>query len=131
MFTFAVDWDDTCVDNRWPEMGDWLPGAILGLQQLDELGTIVIYTCRVSPVSPDPANVWRDPLDVAAEVAAIKRMLRKRGLGHVEVWTKPWKPSALVYIDDRGFRFTGDWGEAVDFVRDLLGVAVGGVVTSE
>lgn len=119
MFTFAVDWDGTCVENAYPDMGDWLPGAIEGLQQLDELGTVVIHTCRVAPASFGTEE-WRDPLDVAAEIAAIKRMLRKRDLGHVEVWTKPWKPPAFVYIDDKGVHFDGDWGAIIDTVLSRL-----------
>jgi hypothetical protein len=116
----AVDWDGTCVENAYPEMGDWLPGAIVGLQQLDELGRIVIHTCRVAPTEADNLT-WRDPLDAAAEIAAIRRMLRKRGLEHVEIWTKPWKPSALCYIDDKGVPpFDGDWGAAVDLVTERL-----------
>lgn len=118
-FLFAVDWDGTCVENRYPEMGDWLPGAVEGLHQLVELGKVVIHSCRVAPAEADN-ETWRDPLEAAAEIAAIRRMLRKRGLDQIEVWTKPWKPSALCYIDDKGFHFDGDWGAAVDFAQSQL-----------
>lgn len=120
MHTFAVDWDSTCVENRWPNMGDWLPGAVEGLHQLSAMGNVVIFSCRVAPWELSDWSKPRDIVDVAAEVAAIRRMLRKRDLEHIEVWTRNFKPPALVYVDDKGFRFTGDWGAVVDFVTEQI-----------
>ncbi len=48
-------------------------------------------------------------------VAAIGSYLRKHDIRAEVVKTKP--PSAL-YVDDRGFRFRGDWAPLLRFVRD-------------
>jgi hypothetical protein len=117
--TFAVDWDGTCVENAWPEMGRWLPGAVEVLRELDSLGTVVIHSCRVAPAEID-GKTWRDPEAVRMEVAGIKSMLAEEGLGHIEVWQRPWKPSALVYIDDKAVNFYGNWQHVLDVVEARL-----------
>lgn len=124
LYAFAVDWDGTCVTNAWPEMGEWIDGAVDALRRLSELGTVIIHTCRVAPVDlhtqGDRAIAWRSELAVSEEIKEIKKKLRRRGLDHIEVWTRPYKPPALVYIDDRGVRFEGNWDETLDFVEALV-----------
>lgn len=118
----AVDWDGTCVEGVWPDEGRWLPGAKKALRALDELGyQIVIYSCRVAPWAfPSAAtpseDVPRDPTETAREIAYIERMLEEAGLEHVEVWTRDYKPPAILYVDDRAYHFDGDWKKAVKAV---------------
>jgi hypothetical protein len=123
MYAFAVDWDGVCVENAWPEMGDWIPGATEGLRRLTELGTVIIHTCRVAPVDVhvqgDRNIVVRDEALVAGEILAIKKKLKRRGLEDIEVWTRNYKPPAAVYIDDRGWRFE-NWHDTMDFVHGLV-----------
>ena len=100
------------------------------LYRLAELGTVVIHSCRVAPFEfhePGREIVWRDEGATAQEILAIRDILDSVGLGQIEVWTRPYKPPALVYIDDRGYRFDGDWGKAVEFVEGLaeLGLTQG------
>lgn len=113
-------------------MGEWLPGAVEALRRMQDLGTVVIHTCRVSPVDLHVQGsreiVWRDELVVAEDVRAIRKKLRRRGLGDIEVWTRPYKPPALVYIDDKGLRFEGDWSNTMRAVEDIA--AVGKVVSA-
>jgi hypothetical protein len=133
MYAFAVDWDGVCVENAWPEMGEWLPGATEGLRHLSTLGTVIIHTCRVAPVyvhaQGDRNIVIRDEALVASEILAIKKKLKRRGLDGIEVWTRNYKPPAAVYIDDRGWRFE-NWPDTLDFV-DLLVKAKPSVLTGE
>jgi hypothetical protein len=35
------------------------------------------------------------------------------------------KPMAVLYVDDRGFRFTGDFGDVLDFIKDNPGLPSG------
>jgi len=43
----AVDFDGTCVENRWPELGADVPGAVETLQQWSDDGVkIILWTCR-------------------------------------------------------------------------------------
>jgi hypothetical protein len=111
-YTFAVDWDGTLVEGLWPEMGDWLPGAIAALHKLDTMGTVVIHTCRVAPFEIDN-KTWRDSKVTSEAVREVHAMLEAEGLGHIEVWVRPYKPPALVYIDDRAIRFTGNWNRVL------------------
>jgi len=48
---------------------------------------------------------------------AIEQYLVKYGIIVDEVTGK--KPKARLYIDDRGFRFTGNWAEIIDMLADL------------
>ena len=121
-YTIAVDWDATCVEGVWPDMGDWLPGAVEALHELDKIGEVVIWSCRVAPFEfhePGRNVTWRDEIVTAQEIAAVKNMLDAVNLEHIEVWTRPYKPPALVYIDDKAVRFEGDWPATVEFVQDI------------
>lgn len=118
----AVDWDGTCVPSAWPEQPtQWLPGAKKALRALQELGyEIVIYSCRVAPFAfPSASNpqddVVRDCDETDREVEYIQRMLLDAGI-EAEVWTRPYKPPAVLYIDDRAHHFDGDWKKAVKAV---------------
>jgi adenylylsulfate kinase len=45
----------------------------------------------------------------------IESWLHEHGFPFIEVHSR--KPKALVYIDDRGFRFTGNWDAAFEAIR--------------
>lgn len=105
--TFAVDWDGTCVTDSWPAMGEWNHGAIEALHAMTELGHVVIHTCRIAPMEVYNQSIPRDPALVQQEINGIRAMLDAQGLHTVEVWTKPYKPPAVEYIDNRARRYAG------------------------
>jgi hypothetical protein len=116
----AIDWDGTLVENVWPAMGDWLPGAVAALHQLVNDGhKIKIHTCRIGPFDVDEITLLPKPRQ-QKEINDIKAMLRKEGLHHkVKVWVKRGKPGADVYIDDRGLRFEGNWTTTLAQVNNI------------
>jgi hypothetical protein len=116
----VVDWDGVLVEEKWPEMGDWLPGAVEGLKELDKLGEVVIHTCRVANVEPGEEDVERPAYLVAMEWRKLQKKLEEVGLGHLEVWRRPYKPPALIYIDDRAHWFNTDkpeWDYVIEDVK--------------
>lgn len=115
MKVYAVDWDGCVAVEAWPGLGEWLPGATEALLRLCEKGTVLIHTCRVAPVEPDGVT-WRDPDHVGREIRAIRKKLNLAGLHQVQIWTKPWKPRANYYVDDRALKFDGDWAAILEEV---------------
>jgi hypothetical protein len=111
----AIDWDGTCVEEVWPEHGDWLPGAVKALQTLHKHYEIVIFTLRVAPVYQD--EVTPHP-NVEEQALAIQQKLASIGLHGIEVWRRNYKPPCIHFIDDRGIRFSGNWRP---IVRELTG----------
>lgn len=78
---------------------DPVPGIHKTLKELSGDYDIVIQTARISDSYPD---------DIAAQLAAMKKWLKKHNLWRFITTIKP-KPIGLVYIDDRGYRFEGEW----------------------
>lgn len=111
----AIDFDSTLVSESWPEVGEWLPGAVKALKTLAKHYEIVIHTLRVAPVLQDEVTPHKG---VADQVAAITAMLEGIGLHGVEVWQRPYKPPACAYVDDRAVEFKGNWSP---IVRRLTG----------
>jgi hypothetical protein len=114
---FVVDWDGTCVEEVWPGMGDWLPGAIEALREMSAIGKTVIYSLRCNRYEMDDAT--RRPAGAPEhEEAAIRQMLDAEGLHDIEVYPHDHgKPPGRFYVDDRAVRFTGDWREVMEVIR--------------
>ena len=114
---FVVDWDGTCVEEVWPGMGDWLPGAVESLREMRAIGKTVIYSLRchlyeMDDVTPRPAE------DVEEHVQLIRQKLDAAGLNDIEVYPPDrGKPPGKFYVDDRAVRFTGDWREVMEVIR--------------
>ena len=113
---FAVDWDGTCVDEVWPGMGDWLPGAVDALRTLSSYGKTVIFSLRCHLYEMDDETP-RPRGASGLEMAAIRTMLTEAGLHDIDVYPpNRGKPPALFYVDDRGLRFEGDWQPIIEFI---------------
>lgn len=91
----AVDFDGTCVDHRYPAVGEDVPGAVEKLQALVKNGhKIILYTMRSGKELND-ARLWFQKNDI-----------KLYGIGFdpgQHKWTKSNKCHADVCIDDRGY----------------------------
>lgn len=109
-FTVAVDFDGVIVNKGvWEgeldkvKFGELVPGVKEALRELKSWGVkIIIYTCRT-------------------DIEDVKKFLDLHGIVYDEVnynFDFPWSPKVLadVYIDDRAFRFEGDWKAVLDFI---------------
>ena len=99
--TVAIDWDDTLVGyKKYEPVGDWLPGAVDALRELRRRRlTIVIHSCR--------ANYDEGRAEILAKLAEIGMHESSR------LRIAEGKPLAVLYIDDRGHQFDGDWSKAL------------------
>lgn len=94
-YRICLDFDGVLHDcTRWRETehtNDPVPGALAFVQELvAEFYEVVVLTARPAPV----VTAW----------------LERYGFPTLDVTDR--KPAALIYIDDKGFRFTGDWAAA-------------------
>jgi len=118
---YVVDWDGTCVEECWPEQGDWLPGAVEALRQMADDGPVVIYSLRCHLYEMDDCTP-RSRDAVAESVRGIRKKLDAAGLHDVRVYPPDrGKPPGKYYIDDRAVEYNGDWTEvlAVVAVREM------------
>lgn len=118
--TIVVDFDGTLVENKWPGIGNWMPGAIKAMLDLHHAGyKIILFSARLSSSDPFTGND-RPPGEVMTEVQKVRSMLDKAGLTFIQIWTKAGKPGGAVYIDDRAERYNGRPGSWAKMVRRIL-----------
>lgn len=91
----AVDFDGTIVDNRFPEIGDPVPGAIETLISLKERGAVLIlWTMRSD--GQEHGDVLADALEYCRENGVEFDFANE----HPQDWTTSPKAYAHVYVDD-------------------------------
>ena len=106
---YVVDWDGTCVEECWPEQGDWLPGAVEALRQMADDGRVVIYSLRCHLYEMDDVTP-RYQGAVAESVRLIREKLDSAGLYDVRIYPPDrGKPPGKYYIDDRAVHYDGSW----------------------
>jgi len=104
----VVDLDGTICEHRYPAFGEPIAGAKEALLRLKAAGFwIVIHTVRTS-------SAWQAAEAYAPEVnspEAVSALLQHHEIPYDEIWMHD-KPMAVVYIDDRGWRLTGNRSES-------------------
>jgi len=104
-----VDLDGTICINKYPELGEVLPGTREALTKLKKAGHyITIYTCRLG-VELVPNSINR-----ALQVKAIEKFLKENEIPFDEIYEKTGKPIADWYIDDRNIEFKYNWKEIAE-----------------
>ena len=121
----VLDWDGTMVEQAWPGMGDWMPGAIKACERMHAAGLkLIVFSARLSPFDPF-TFAERDPAIVAAEFQKVRDMLDRAGLHYVDIWMLPGKPGASVYVDDKAERYSGTeraWDRLTEKILIRLGM---------
>lgn len=116
-WTIAVDFDGVIHQYTTKQKGEWdplyipdppMPGAFDWLKGMVKHFKVVIYSARFTPRGNTEAD-WAEAVDAKEAVRGwmLKYGLQAMVLHQLEFWMSPGKPTALVYIDDRGFRFEG------------------------
>jgi hypothetical protein len=108
MANVALDLDGTLIEKRWPEMGEWLPGAQDAVKELIARGhRPYIYSARLS--SRHPSGKERDPGEVFMARQAVRDLLDEAGLPEVSICEAD-KPFWHVLVDDRCLWYPGRAG---------------------
>lgn len=100
---YRKGWKGKCTIDEPP-----MPAAFEWLERMVKRFTVYIHSTRLS------VHEGETPLDVENAKIAMALWFREHGLPrHVvtqlKFWTGTGKPTALLYIDDRGYRFEGRW----------------------
>lgn len=118
--SLAIDWDGTVVVPAWPEQTrEFMPGAVEALKKLAEHAHIFIWSARISPLDPF-TGIERDAAHVLSEVQYIRDTLDEAGLHMIDIWTRPGKPGATVYVDDKAERYHGRPGSWAALTEKIL-----------
>jgi len=118
--TIVLDWDGTCVEAKWPEMGDWMPGATAALRTMHEAGLkLLVFSARLNPYDPF-TMMRREPAEVQAKYLEVRHKLDEAGLTFVDIWKLEGKPGGTVYVDDRAERYHGRPGSWKALAEKIL-----------
>lgn len=100
---FAVDFDGTIVEHKFPEIGEELEGATETLNMLQKQGnSIIIWTCRREPYL-SPMSKWFKQRNFVPDAV-------NSNLWFIPGFAMP-KILADVYIDDRNFPPFSGWAD--------------------
>ena len=107
--TLCIDFDDT-IRNRSNDLP--ISGVVEALSKLQKKGyRIVISSARIN------VKMWGELAHF--RIDDIKNWLNKYNIPYDDVVA--YKPAANLYIDDKGYRFEGDWEKTSNDVQKLLG----------
>ncbi len=121
---FAVDWDGTLVQQRWPEQTrEWMPGAVEAMHELLKHGSVFIHSARLTP--GEFGGLVKGKLEIVYEYNYIRDMLDSAGLYGVDIYTASGKPYADFYVDDKAVYYAGrrgSWAAITEKMLTKLGV---------
>jgi hypothetical protein len=113
--TIAIDFDGVIHNDHLgfhdgTIYGPPIDGVENALQQISSQYTIILYTCKANPDRPlinDKTGIeliweWLDKYNLSQYIEDI-------------MWGKP---NAIIYIDDKGYRFN-DWQDTLSFIKEV------------
>tara|TARA_B100000902_G_scaffold148145_1_gene144958 strand:- start:364 stop:753 length:390 start_codon:yes stop_codon:yes gene_type:complete len=91
--------------------GEPIEGSIQSIKRLSENYTLKIYSCKSNPNRP--------LVDEKTGTELIWEWLEKHGIKE-NISDVVWgKPNAVIYIDDKGYRFE-NWNDTIEQLNKLL-----------
>lgn len=120
-FRIAVDFDNTLFTNKFPEVGDPVPGAAKYMKKLKDAGhVLMIWTCRMNAGFHSDDSIQKDLEQIVSKMT-------EHGIPYDEiVHGEPGKLMADIYVDDRALGcplrvWKGhpvvDWQQAYNLIR--------------
>ena len=115
-WSIAVDFDGVIHQyvSKWTkatEISDPpMPGAFEWLQEMVKHFDVVIFSARLTPHPKGDGTLDWETANKAKEMMRVwfrNHGMPEHAIDELVFWQQPGKPTALVYIDDRGFRFEG------------------------
>jgi hypothetical protein len=101
--SIAIDWDGTLCEHRWPDWGDWNPGAVDAVKELLAAGCkVFVFSVRVC--THDPITGTYLGAEHYNAMLEMRRRLDEAGLQAVDIYVGN-KPLFDLLIDDRAIRF--------------------------
>jgi hypothetical protein len=113
--TIAIDFDGVIHNDHLgfhdgTIYGPPIDGVENALRQISSQYTIILYTCKANPDRPlvnDKTGIeliweWLDKYNLTSYITDI-------------MWGKP---NAIMYIDDKGFRFN-NWQDTLSFIKEV------------
>jgi hypothetical protein len=115
----AVDFDNTIVDSRYPEIFGVKDGAREALKKFKEMGLhIIVHTARVSSYWARPEQfVKNSDFTLQGAVNIVQDYLIKNNLPFDEIWQGKGKPPCWLEVDDRSITFRDNWPEITEYVE--------------
>jgi hypothetical protein len=120
--TISIDFDQTLCDSQYPGLGPPKWGAKHALMELKKMGfTIIISSCRSCSWN------WDIYYGDTPHVPAVDRKVHQDMIAWLDEHEFPYdivddgtkgKVSASYMVDDKGVRYTGDWIQTLDFIKE-------------
>ena len=97
-------YDGTCY-------GDPIPGSLEAIKKLSKKYKIIIYTAKAKPSRP--------LVNGKTGIELVKEWLEKYGVLECVEEVTAEKPRAILYVDDKAYRFD-KWDNTLDFIKNKL-----------
>ena len=112
----AIDFDNTIVENAFPEVGALKLHAKEVLSALDKSGCkIIIHTCRTNPTINTNRKLRKKYLN------DMVRCLKDNCIPYDEIWTGKGKPLCHLFIDDCALPFIS-WFQVLADITGMIKV---------
>jgi ribonucleotide monophosphatase NagD (HAD superfamily) len=107
----AIDFDGTIVENKFPEIGELLPGALEALEELSQHFKIIIWTSRSGKGLEDMKD-FLEKNDISYD--SINDIIP----GYNDFTDSP-KVFADIYVDDRNLGGFPGWKATMEKIREM------------